>query len=104
MKVTGQDPAKTAELTLGKAKGKEGKDARPSPAAGGEARKPAQLPTNASLTTTRVKEAIRNEPDVRAERVAELRERLKSGSYKIDADKLAGKMLDESIRDDLEKP
>ncbi len=104
MKVTGQDPAKTAELTLGKAKGKEGKDARPAPAAGGEARKPAQLPTNASLTTTRVKEAIRNEPDVRADRVAELRERLKSGSYQVDADKLAGKMLDESIRDDLEKP
>lgn len=102
MKITGQDPAKTAELTLGKAKGKE---APPAPASRKrEAQRPAQLPATSSLTTTRAREAIRNEPDVRAEKVAEVKERLRNGKYQVDADRLAGNMINQSLREDIEKP
>jgi flagellar biosynthesis anti-sigma factor FlgM len=104
MKITGQDPAKTAELTLAKPKGKE---ATPAPAAKKEAaRKPAAplLPSATSLTTARAREAVRSEPDVRADKVAEAKERLRSGKYEVDADRLAGKMIVQSLREDIEKP
>lgn len=104
MKITGQDPAKAAELTLAKTKGKDG---TPAPAAKKEAaRKPAppSLPSATSLTTARAREAIRNEPDVRADKVAEAKERLRSGKYEVDADRLAGKMINHSLREDIEKP
>ena len=102
MKITGQDPAKTAELTLGKAKGKETQ-----PTAAGkkpEAPRRAPLPATSSLTTTRAREAIRNEADVRADKVAEVKERIRSGKYEVDADKLADKMINQSLREDIEKP
>jgi negative regulator of flagellin synthesis FlgM len=102
MKITGQDPAKTAELTLGKAKAKE---TPPAPAgAKREPKRAAQLPATSSLTTTRAREAIRKEPDVRAEKVAEVKERIRSGKYRVDADKLAEKMINQSLREDIEKP
>jgi len=104
MKITGQDPAKTAELTLGKTKGKEG---TPAPAAKKESPRPASpppLPTATSLTTARAREAIRNEPDVRADKVAQAKERLRGGKYEVDADRLAGKMINHSLREDIEKP
>jgi len=102
MKITGQDPAKTAELTLGKTKGKE---TPPAPAgAKREPERPAQLPATSSLTTTRAREAIRKEPDVRAEKVAEVKARIRNGKYQVDADKLAGNMINQSLREDIEKP
>ena len=101
MKITGQDPAKTAELTLGKTKGKE---PQPAPAAKQEPKRPAQPPATSSLTTTRAREAIRNEPDVRADKVAEVKERIKSGKYEVDAERLAGNMINHSLREDIEKP
>lgn len=102
MKITGQDPAKTAELTLGKTKGKE---AQATPASKKrEPQRPAQLPTTSSLTTTRAREAIRNEPDVRADKVAEVKERLRNGKYQVDAERLAGNMINQSLREDIEKP
>ena len=73
-------------------------------AAGKDVRQPLPLPTSANLTTTKVREAIQNEPDVRTERVAELRDRIKSGSFEVDADKVAGKILNTHLREDLERP
>ena len=102
MKITGQDPAKAAELTVGKGKGRESQ--RPGKTVTEEAHQPGSLPANANLTTHRVKEAIRNEPDVRAERVAELRQRIKEGTYRVDADEVAEKLLDNHLREDLERP
>jgi negative regulator of flagellin synthesis FlgM len=110
MKITGQDPAKTAELSLGKTRSK---DAAPAQGARQEgkaqparqsARPAAQLPSTSNLTTTKARDAIRREPDVRADKVADVKARLKNGRYEIDADKLAGKMLDDSLREDIEKP
>ncbi len=101
MKVTGHDPAKTAELTLAKSKAKE--SARPA-ARDQASSEPAQARTRASLTMDKVKQAIRREPDVRSERVAQLRAKIKSGEYHVDSGKLAEKILIDSLREDLEKP
>jgi flagellar biosynthesis anti-sigma factor FlgM len=101
MKITGQDPAKTAELTLGKTKGKE---SPPAPVAKKEPPRPAQLPASSNLTTTRAREAIRQEPDVRADKVADVKERIRGGQYEVDADRLAGKMINHALREDIEKP
>ena len=40
-------------------------------------------------------------PDVREEKVAELREQVESGTYEIDAEKIADKMLKEALLNDL---
>jgi flagellar biosynthesis anti-sigma factor FlgM len=107
MKITGQDPAKTTELSLGKTR--SSKDTAPAQGARKDgkaqaAKQPAQLPSTASLTTTKAREAIRREPDVRADKVADVKSRLKNGQYEVDADKLAGKMLDDALREDIERP
>ncbi len=39
-------------------------------------------------------------PDVREEKVAELREQIESGTYEIDAEKIADKMLKEALLND----
>jgi len=107
MKITGQDPAKAAELALGKARGikqtaqaqgarKDGKAEAPKQAA--------QLPSTSSLTTAKARDAIRREPDVRADKVADVKARMKDGQYRIDSEKLAGKMLNDSLREDIERP
>jgi negative regulator of flagellin synthesis FlgM len=40
-------------------------------------------------------------PDVREEKVAALKEQIENGTYEIDADKIADKMLRDSLLDDL---
>jgi negative regulator of flagellin synthesis FlgM len=42
-------------------------------------------------------------PDVREEKVAQLRNQIQSGTYKIDADKIAGKMIKEGLFNDFLK-
>lgn len=42
-------------------------------------------------------------PDVRAERVEELKNKIKNGEYKIDSGKIADGILKEAVRDELAK-
>jgi negative regulator of flagellin synthesis FlgM len=42
-------------------------------------------------------------PDVRADKVAELKSRVENGTYEIQADKIAGKMIRDSLLNDLFK-
>jgi negative regulator of flagellin synthesis FlgM len=42
-------------------------------------------------------------PDVREEKVAQLRSQIQNGTYKIDADKIAGKMIKEGLFNDFLK-
>ena len=54
----------------------------------------------------RVQEARRqldDIPDVREDKVSELRSQIQNGTYEIDADKLAGKMIKESLLNDALK-
>lgn len=101
MKVTGQQPHKASELTGGKVKGKADHTAPPRPQPNPE---PEGAGNRATQTLNRIKEAIRNEPDVRAERVAEIQAKVKQGTYKVDADKVAEKMINTSLKEDLERP
>jgi len=101
MKVTGQQPPRTTELTTGKSREAEHKPDRVQDAA---KEVPAPAGNRTSLTLSRIREAIRNTPDIRADRVEAAREKLRSGEFKVDADRLAQNLLAESLRDDVEKP
>ena len=46
-------------------------------------------------------ELIKELPDIREEKVAKLKEQVDQGTYKIDGEKIAFKMLKESILDEL---
>ena len=48
-------------------------------------------------------EIARNTPDIREDRVAELKQRIESGQYKPDAGQIADGMMREAIKDELAK-
>ncbi len=102
MKVTGKQTHNISELTAGKTQGKGGKAAQSRPR---QAEETETAANRTSLNTmSRIRESIRNEPDVRTERVAELRAKVKRGEVKVDPDKLAEKMIAASLQEDLERP
>ncbi len=49
-------------------------------------------------TFARVMQAVTEAPDVRADRVAELRERIASGDYRVEADALARLLVDRGVQ------
>lgn len=102
MKVTGQNPTRAGELTQGKTREAEGE--RRSRVNGRSTENPVRVPDRPSLTTAKVKDAIRKEPDVRADRVADVKRRIQDGTYQVDAERLAKNMINTSLREDLEKP
>lgn len=44
---------------------------------------------------------VKAAPDTRAEKVAQLKASIKNGTYKVDAHKVADKMIQESLEEDL---
>ena len=101
MKVTGQHPPKSADITAGKSKEAErkGEDVRRQVK---DAATPAGNRT--SLTTTRLRDAVKATPDVREDRVAAAKARLLANQGRVDADKLAENMINAALREDLERP
>jgi negative regulator of flagellin synthesis FlgM len=77
--------------------------------AGEKDAKPQGLKTDTvviSDTAKRILEAqkqIQTIPDVRADKVAALRNQIENGTYEIKADQIAGKMIKESLMHDLFK-
>jgi len=53
--------------------------------------------SQASKEAQKIKEIIASEPDVREDKVADLKERIESGRYTIDHAKVADKLVDELI-------
>jgi flagellar biosynthesis anti-sigma factor FlgM len=47
----------------------------------------------------RIKEIISSEPDIREDKVSELKERIESGRYTIDYDRVAEKLIQASLED-----
>lgn len=99
MKVTGQSPNIAKELTTGQTKNKEGT---------GDLHNKAETAKNDSVKTSaftlnKIKEKIAVEPEVRQERVEALKAQIQKGEYQVDVQGLAGKMLTESLQDDVEK-
>ncbi len=92
MKVSGHQPPKTNELSTGKT--------QPAVPRSPQVRKPEtgdaeHVAGRTSLTMNRIRDVVRETADIRADRVAELRARIRSGDYQVDADRLAAKMLQE---------
>ena len=59
-----------------------------------------------SDTARRIQEAqkqIQTIPDVRTDKVAEIRNQIENGTYEINADQIAGKMIKESLLHDFFK-
>ena len=53
--------------------------------------------SQASKEAQQIQAAIENEPEVRAEKVAALREEIESGRYKVDNEAVADKLVDSFI-------
>jgi flagellar biosynthesis anti-sigma factor FlgM len=101
MKVTGQQTPRAGELTQGKTREAE---ARKGQVTGRSTENPVIAPERPALTINKVKDAIRNEPDVRADRVSDVKRRIQEGAYEVDAERLAESLINASLREDLEKP
>jgi negative regulator of flagellin synthesis FlgM len=56
--------------------------------------------TEASLMREAM-DSVRGAPDVRSEKVAALKDAIRSGSYRVDAGKIADRMIQGSLEDDL---
>ncbi len=111
IKVTGQNPPRTGELAGKRTRETDAHStdktgaAKSGTQAGRVAEQaPRTTQTTPTLTTAKLKEAIQNTPDVRTDRVAQVRQKLEQARYQVDPDKLATALLNESLRDDLEKP
>lgn len=92
MKVSGQQPPKTSELASGKTKAAE---PRETASRHTDAREQEPSANRTSLTMTRIREVIQDTADIRTDRITELRERIRGGNYRVDADRLAARMLEE---------
>ena len=49
----------------------------------------------------KLKSQINAEPEVRADKVAELKAKIKSGEYQVDSQRLAKAMLEDALQEDL---
>jgi flagellar biosynthesis anti-sigma factor FlgM len=54
-----------------------------------------------SFTIDKLKQRVAAEPEIRADKVAELKAQLKNGEYQVDTAKLADKMLTEALNEEL---
>jgi negative regulator of flagellin synthesis FlgM len=57
--------------------------------------------SRASKETQLADKIISTTPDIRADKVAEIRERIESGKYEIDHEKIAAKMIDNDLEEIL---
>lgn len=53
----------------------------------------------ASRDIQKIQEVLKNTPDVRAEKVQELKSKIESGQYKVDGREIANKMISSLIQD-----
>jgi len=103
MKILGQQPPKLNELSTGKTLEKSSRSDVEK--AAGQNTKESRLVTNdAAQTAHRIKETLRAEPDIRPDRVEEVKEKIRTGKYQVEPERLAENMLAASLKEDLEKP
>ena len=97
MKITGQQPPEFHGV-----KGGAGKDNQK------VADRSGALPSSgephvktSTFVMNKIKSQINAEPEVRADRVAELKAKIKSGEFKVDSERLAKKMLEDAFQEDI---
>ena len=87
MKITGQQPPEFQGV-----KGGGGKDSQKAADSSGKlSGSSAPHVKTSTFVMNKIKSRINAEPEVRADRVAELKDKIKSGEYKVDSEKLAKK-------------
>ncbi|MBC8259948.1 MAG: flagellar biosynthesis anti-sigma factor FlgM [SAR324 cluster bacterium] len=97
MKITGQQPPEFHGVKGGTAKDNQKQTGRSGKLAG-STEPPVKTST---FVMNKIKGQITTEPEVRAERVAELKAKIKSGEYQVDANSLAKAMLEDALQDDI---
>ena len=97
MKITGQQPPEFHGV-----KGGAGKDNQKASDRSDTLPVSGEPPVKTStFVMNKIKSRINAEPEVRADRVAELKAKIKSGEYKVDAESLAKKMLEDAFQEDI---
>ena len=97
MKITGQQPPEFHGV-----KGGTGKDNQKAAERAGKLTGSGEPPVKTStFVMNKIKSLINSEPEVRTDRVAELKDRIKSGEYKVDSEKLAKKMLEDAFQEHI---
>ena len=97
MKITGQQPPEFHGV-----KGGAGKDSQKIADRSGALPSSGEPPVKTStFVMDKLKSQINAEPEVRAERVAELKAKIKSGQYEVDSERLAKIMLEDAFQEDI---
>ena len=97
MKITGQQPPEFHGV-----KGGTGKDNQKAAERAGTLTGSGEPPVKTStFVMNKIKSLINSEPEVRTDRVAELKDRIKSGEFKVDSEKLAKNMLEDAFQEDI---
>ena len=96
MKITGQQPPEFHGVKGGTAKENQKITGR----YGGASENVETPDKNSTFVMNKIKNRISTEPEVRADRVAELKDKIKAGEFKVDSQRLAKAMLDDALRED----
>ena len=96
MKITGQQPPEFHGVKGGTAKENQ-KTTDRSWGVGENLETPDK---NSTFVMNKIKNRISTEPEVRADRVADLKAKIKGGEFKVDSQRLAKAMLDDALRED----
>ena len=97
MKITGQQPPEFHGV-----KGGAGKDSQKTADRSGSL--PGSSEPHVKTSTfvmNKIKNRINAEPEVRADRVSDIKDKIKSGEYKVDSEGLAKKMLEDAFQEDI---
>jgi len=97
MKITGQQPPEFHGVKGGTAKDSQ-KTADRSGLTSGISEPPVKTST---FVMNKIKGRISTEPEVRADRVAELKDKIKNGEYQVDTQRLAKTMLEDALQEDI---
>ena len=97
MKITGQQPPEFHGV-----KGGTGKDNQKTADRQGPLPGSGEPPVKTStFVMNKIKSQINAEPEVRADKVAEFKARIKNGEYKVDSESLSKKMLEDAFQEDI---
>ena len=96
MKITGQQPPEFHGV-----KGGTAKENQKSTGHSGDMQGTVESPdTNSTFVMNKIKNRISTEPEVRADRVEELKAKIKSGEFQVDSQRLAKAILEDALFED----
>ena len=96
MKIIGQQPPEFHGVKGGIAKENQKTTGRY-----GDTQGTAEIPDkNSTFVMNKIKSRISTEPEVRADRVAELKVKIKNGEFQVDSQSLAKAMLEDALHED----